>query len=240
MAFRPQITIFIIMDLKTKKELVEYLYGFITENKKEKIAEVLSQRTNYIRVIVEDLYQPHNASAVMRSCDCFGVQNLHAIVNNNPFSMSTDITAGSNKWIDLHLHDQEKNNTTSTIKELKEKGYRIVATTPHTNDCNINELDLEKGPLAFFFGTEGDGLTQEMMDQADEFVKIPMYGFTESFNISVSAALILNDVITRLKNSDINWKLTEEETLEIKRRWVKAIIKRGEDIEKEFMEKRTV
>jgi len=223
------------MNSQTQKALIKHLSTIVTPERWAKIEEVMDQRTNYINVVVENLYQPHNASAVIRSCDCFGVQTLHTIENSNKFTTSADIAAGSLKWVDIVQHNQSENNTLATIERLKANGYRIIATTPHTNDCNINDLSLEAGKMALFFGTEMHGLTQEMMDHADEFVKIPMYGFTESFNISVSAALILNDLVTRLRSSKINWKLNDSEKLDIQLRWLERSIKGSDKIIKDFL-----
>lgn len=225
------------MDSKTKTQLINHLSNIVTEERLEKMKGVLDNRTNYINVVVENLYQPHNASAVIRSCDCFGVQTLHTIENSNKFTTSKDIAAGSLKWINIERHNETDNNTLETIKKLKADGYRIIATTPHTNDCDINDLPLENGKMALFFGTELKGLTDEMMEHADEFVKIPMYGFTESFNISVSAALILNNLITRLHDSDLDWKLNGEEKEDLLFKWLKGTIKGSDRIVEEFLAK---
>lgn len=225
------------MNTETKKALIAYLSTIVTEKRSATIETVLAERTNYINVVVENLYQPHNASAVIRSCDCFGVQTIHTIENSNKFKTSKDIAAGSLNWVDIVQHNETENNTIAAIKKLKAQGYRIIATTPHTNDCNVNELKLETGKMALFFGTEMHGLTEEMMEHADEFVKIPMYGFTESFNISVSAALVLNDLVTRLKSSDIDWKLEDEEQLDIQIKWLSKTIKGSDKVVKDFLEK---
>jgi tRNA (guanosine-2'-O-)-methyltransferase len=138
----------------------------------------------------------------------------------------------------LTRHNKSDNNSLACIKALKENGYRIVATTPHTNDRLVSELDLSKGKVALFFGTEIDGLSETIMKEADEFVKIPMYGFTESFNISVSAAICMYELTKRLYASEIQYELSEEEMLDIKLNWVKESVKSSELLIKEFEKKK--
>jgi tRNA (guanosine-2'-O-)-methyltransferase len=217
-----------------KKELYEYLSGFATEQRVQKFEAVIQQRTRHVTVVVEDVFQPHNASAVLRSAECFGVQDVHVIENKNKYNPSTDISLGSHQWLTLTRHSKSENNSLSCIRALKEKGYRIVATTPHKDDCLISELDLTKGKVALFFGTEIDGLSDTILNEADEFVKIPMRGFTESFNISVSAAICMYELTKRLHESEINWSLTEEEILDIKLNWVTESVKSSDLLIKEF------
>lgn len=220
-----------------KRALLDYLSGFITPHKLSRFSEVIKQRTRYITVVLEDIYQPHNASAVLRTCDCFGVQDVHIIENQNSYTVNPDIALGSSKWLSLHKYSGNQNNTPQAIEWLRNKGYRIVATTPHKDDVTLQELSLEKGPVALIFGTEMRGLTSSSLDLADEFMKIPMYGFTESFNISVSAALTLFYLTEKLRNSGINWQLSDEEITEVKLQWAREVVKRADLLENEFMKK---
>lgn len=217
-------------------ELIEYLSGFISENRRQKFVEVIRWRTRHITVVLEDIYQPHNASAVLRSCDCFGIQDIHVIENRNRYTVNPDVALGSPKWLNLHKYKQAENNTLSCLRSLKEKGYRIVATSPHKNDCNIEDLPID-GKLALVFGTELEGISDTVREQADEFVKIPMFGFTESFNISVSAAICLHTLVNRLHRSGIKWQLEEKEKEEVLLGWLRNSINRSELLEKEFLKK---
>lgn len=225
------------MSEKTKQLIFNYLSGFITENKLNRFEEVLRYRTRYITVVLEDIFQPHNASAVLRTCDCFGIQDVHIIENQNPYTVNPDIALGASKWLNLYKYSGQSNNTPEAIRALKEKGYRIVATTPHKDDVLLQDLSLDKGPLALVFGTEMRGLTSDSMDLADEFVKIPMYGFTESFNISVSAALFLFYLTEKLRNSALPWQLTENEKIDIRLNWAREVVKRSDLIEEDFVKK---
>jgi tRNA (guanosine-2'-O-)-methyltransferase len=222
------------MQKPTQEQLYEYLAQFITENKRSKIEDIVQWRTRYLTVVLEDIYQPHNASAVLRTCECFGIQDVHIIENRNKYTVNPDVVMGSTKWMNLHKYNGKENNTPDALLKLKADGYRIVATTPHTNDCNITDLDLSKGKVALVMGTEIDGITQTVFDMADEFVKIPMYGFTESFNISVTAAMCLHVLSGKLRGSDLPWQLSAEEQLLLKTDWVRNILTKPDLVEAEF------
>jgi tRNA (guanosine-2'-O-)-methyltransferase len=228
------------IDPKLKPTLVEYLCGFVTDNKRSKFETIVQQRTRYVTVVLEDLYQPHNASAVLRSCDCFGIQDVHIIENANTYEVNPDIALGASKWLNLIRYNTTENNTPEAIAKLKSKGYRIVATTPHQSGVTLQQLDLQKGPVALLFGTERRGLSQDALAGADEYMVIPMYGFTESFNISVSAAISLFYITEQLHNSSIPWQLSAEEQIETKLDWVRRVVKSSEALIKDFLRKHTV
>ena len=206
-----------------------YLEGFLTENRKERFEQVLEKRTNHFTIAMEDVFQLHNTSAVMRSCEVFGIQELNVIEEKFGKRIDTEIAMGAQKWVDVNRF----NSVQSCIDAMKEKGYQIIATTPHNDSCMIHEFDISKRS-AIFFGTERDGLSPEVIEQADGFIKIPMVGFTESLNISVSAAIIIQDITNRLRQSNINWHLTEDEILEKKVLWAKNTIKDIKRIEERY------
>ncbi|MDX1364002.1 MAG: RNA methyltransferase [Arenibacter latericius] len=206
-------------------ELLAYLEGFITLKRKQRFLDILEDRTKYITVAVEDVYQMHNMSAVIRSCDVFGIQEAHLIENRYGKRLDKSISMGAQQWVDTKRY----NNTTSCIDALRREGYRIVATTPHENGVLLPDFKLD-GKTALFFGTERDGLSQEVMNNADSYLTIPMVGFTESLNISVSAAIILHRLTSLLKRSDVEWRLTEEEKLERRLDWTKKSVRSVEDV----------
>jgi tRNA (guanosine-2'-O-)-methyltransferase len=174
----------------------------------------------------------HNLSAVIRSCDIFGLQDVHIIQKKYDPKLSHNIAKGAEKWLDIFRYPDTK----TAISSLKKKGYQIVATTPHINDVILPDFDISK-PSVFFFGVEKDGLSKEVLSQADVFLKIPMYGFTESFNISVAAALILQATNEKLRQSEINWQLTENEIEDIYLKWLEKSIKSIDLIKKDYFEK---
>lgn len=214
----------------TTLKLIQHLSEFITENRLQTFQAVLKNRTRYLTIVLEEIYQPHNASAAMRTCDCFGIQDVHIIENKNSFNPNPEIALGSSKWLSIY----KKNNILDSIKELKNNGYRIVATTPHHHAVYLNEFDLNKGKTALLFGTELTGLSDEALSLSDEFIKIPISGFTESFNVSVSVAIILSNLVDRLKLSIINWELTQQEKNDILLQWLKESVQSSEKIIERF------
>ncbi len=224
------------MDIHQRKALLNYLMEFITPKRKALFEKVLFNRTRHITIVLEDIFQPHNASAVLRTCDLTGIQDVHIIEDKNIYDVNPDVALGSSKWLNLIKHNDNEQNTILAFNKLKEQGYRIVASTPHKHDQDIENIPLDK-KIAIVFGTELNGLSEIAIENADEFLNIPMYGFTESYNISVSAALILFTLTNRLRNSEINWHLTEEEKLDILLEWSRRSIKRSDVIERQFLQK---
>ncbi|MCF6358879.1 MAG: RNA methyltransferase [Draconibacterium sp.] len=219
-------------------ELLKYLSPYITPERLTLFNRVVEYRTKYITVVLEDIFQSQNASAVLRSCDCFGVQDVHIIENRNKFQLDTEVSLGSSKWLTLNKYNREKNNSLEAIQSLKKQGYKIVATTPHFNDQKLPDFDITAGKTALVFGSELPGVSDIIMNEADEFLKIPMFGFTESFNISVSAAIVLHHLTDKMRNSKVDWQLSEREKTDIKIQWIKTTVKKSELIEKRFLEER--
>jgi tRNA (guanosine-2'-O-)-methyltransferase len=208
---------------------LEFLENILTDNRKERFLNVLKNRTKHFTIAVEDIFQMHNTSAVMRSCEVFGIQELNVIEQRYGKSIDKEIAMGAQKWVDINAFD----SISGCIDTLKAKGYQIIATTPHENDCLLEDFDISK-PSALFFGTERDGLSEEILQKADGFLKIPMVGFTESLNISVSASIIIQNLMHRLRNSDINWQLSEEDILEKRLQWARSSIKDIKRIETRY------
>lgn len=222
------------MNSETKKALLNHLTQFVTDRRKFLFTKILSFRTRHISVVMEDIYQSQNASAVLRTCDLTGIQDVHIIENKNQYDINPDIALGSSKWLNLIKYNEDENNTSSAFKQLKEKGYRIIATTPHENNFTLDSIPLDK-KIAVVFGTELTGLSKIAIENADDYLRIPMYGFTESYNISVSAALVLFILTKKLRNSAIQWQLSDEEKLDIELEWTRRSVGRSEIIENEFL-----
>lgn len=211
------------------QELLQYLEGFITSERKQRFEEILKFRTRYFTVAIEDVFQVHNTSAVIRSCDIFGIQDAHVIEQRYGKRLDKNIAMGAQKWVDVHRYE----TTSACMEKLKNQGYRIVATTPHQPTCDLFDLDIDQ-PSVFFFGTERDGLSERVLEAADERLRIPMYGFTESLNISVSAAIILQHMTTRLRASAIPWGLSETEQFEKRLDWTRKSVRNVEDVLSRF------
>ncbi len=221
-------------DLKTKTLLLEHLLTFVSEERKQRFLEIIKQRTRHVTVVIEDIYQSHNASAVLRSCDLTGIQDVHIIENKNEYEVNPEVSLGSSKWLNIVKYNQKENNTLDAYTALRNQGYRIVATTPHKKSKDLDSLCLDN-KVAIVFGTELTGLSEEAITYADDYLRIPMYGFTESYNISVSAALSVFTLSQRLRKSNINWDLREDEIIDILLGWARNSIKRYETMENHFI-----
>lgn len=223
-----------------EQHLIDYLSEFLTEERYSLFKDVISNRTNYLTVVLEDIFQTQNASAVLRTCECFGIQDVHIVENRNKFMVNVDVVRGSTNWLDLHFYNEEKDNTLKAIEQLKSNGYRIVATTPHANDIDLENFNLNDGKAAFFFGTERRGISDVVKANADEFLKIPMQGFTESLNISVSVAVIIHYLTTKIRASNIDWRLSDREQKLLLIKWMTNNVKGGDLIVKQFLETNTM
>ena len=207
----------------TDQQLYEQLSAFISDNKRGLFDRLAPQRTRHITAVLEDIYQPHNASAVVRTCDLLGIQDLHIIENRNKFTVNPDVTLGSSKWVDMHRYREQGDNTQLCIDRLRADGYAIVVTSPRAENVTPQTIPLDR-PLAFCFGTELTGASDTLMQQADIGLRIPMYGFTESYNISVSAAIVLYTVIERLRASEVRWQLDEAALTALKLAWARKVV----------------
>ena len=221
------------MDRYTE-DLINHMSEFVTGERLELFHRVLGERTRYITVLLEDIFQSQNGSAVLRTCDCTGIQDVHIVEERNEYEINPDVSLGSDRWLTLHYYNRGEDNLSDAVPALKKEGYRIVATSPHKEGTSPESFDLEKGKAALLFGTELNGLTEQALELADEFIQIPMVGFTESYNISVSAAVILYSLRKRLEGSELEWRIGEEERNPILLEWLRRSIKMGEQIEKKF------
>ena len=227
-----------IEDLHLRDKLTAYLEQFVTEERKARLLEVLANRTRHVTVVLEDLYQTQNISAVMRSCECYGVQDAYIVENRNTFEIHKDISMGADKWLTLHHYPHAEHNMRQCIDDLHAQGYYVVATLPDEKRTTINDLPLDR-KTAFLFGTELTGLSEEAVQCADCAALIPMYGFTESFNISNSAAIILSHFTERLRHSDINWRLSQEEHDALYFEWLQKSLRDPEGMIAHFMKSET-
>lgn len=218
--------------MATDAERYAQLAPFISDNKRALFDRIAADRTRHITVVLEDIYQPHNASAVVRTAELLGVQDIHIIENRNKYTVNPEVTLGSSKWTDMiRYRDRTADNTQACAAALKAKGYRIVATSPRADSVTPEMIPLDT-PLAFCFGTELTGLSSGLMGHADTFLRIPMHGFTESYNISVSAAIVLYTVMQRLRSSEVDWRLGPQAIESLKLAWARKAVRSAAQIEK--------
>jgi len=225
------------MDNLLKKELISYLSSFVTEERVKLFQRKIKKRSRHLTLVLEDVFQSRNISAAMRSADCFGLQDIHIIENKNKFISDKTVSLGAGEWLSIIHHNKEKNNTKLCIENLKKQGYQIIATTPHNSDITLDEVDIENNKIAILLGTELTGLSNQALKLADKKMKIEMHGFTESLNISVSAAICCQNLSNKMRKSDINWKIKKNEDDEIMLNWLRNTIKASEEIEQRFFEK---
>lgn len=212
------------------KALLKYLTQFLSDNRIELFEKILDKRTRHFAIALEDIFQPHNANAVIRSAECFGIQDIYTIETINDFVPSKGVSKGSIKWVNQTSFDAFE----PAYQAIKDKGYQIVATTPHADGCELADFDFTK-KSAFFFGAEKEGISDKTKEIADVFLKIPMQGFTESLNISVSAAIIMQQVTAQLRQSEaIEWQLKQEEREVLLLEWTKKSVQRIDTIINEF------
>jgi tRNA (guanosine-2'-O-)-methyltransferase len=217
-------------------KLFDHLAQFVSDHKKSFVDKVLDQRTRYVTVILEDIYQSQNASAVVRTCECMGLNDIHIVENTAKYQLNVRVLKGADKWINLERYRAKNiNNTELCFKKLRSKGYRILLADPSEEGTSIEDIDIDKGKIAMLFGNELRGVSDYAFENCDEKIRIPMYGFTESLNISVSVAICLNTILPRLRKSLTDISLTEEEKDQIRLNWYRKIVKRSDIVEREFL-----
>lgn len=221
----------------SNEHLYNHLKTFMTEGRAELFDKVLDQRTRYVAVLLENIFQPHNASAVLRSCDCFGIQDVHVTEEGAQYEVNKGVSLGASQWLTLHRHGDAEGSLLKCLDQLRNNGYAIVATTPGDESMSISEIPLDK-PVAIAFGTELSGLSEQAIENSDYTAHIPMYGFTESFNISVAAAISLKVLSERIREEKVNWQLSEEERLALKVEWAKNTIKSSDLIVERYLSER--
>jgi tRNA (guanosine-2'-O-)-methyltransferase len=228
-----------IDEIEFDQDLLEYLGRYITDHKKSVIEKVLAKRTRHLTVVLENIFKPHNASAVIRTCDCFGLQDIHIIEKTDQYKVNPFVTRGASQWVDLHKHYKAGTNSVDNcFASLREKGYKIYGTSPAPTALPIYELQPEE-KLALVFGNEHEGISEEVKTKADGLVHIPMLGFTDSFNISVSASIILYDLVKKAEDLVLpDFYLSESEKNKLRMKWYRSVVKNSDIHEKVFRKNR--
>lgn len=198
------------------RQRIEYLEDMLEERRVQTLRSTLMNRTSYITVCLENTFYPQNASALVRTCEAFGIQHIHTVQEICSFNPNTHIVRGTDKWVDLHSH----RTTPEALNDLRRKGYRIVATSPHADrDYTPENFNVAAGPFALVFGTELEGISNEVRRQADCFIKIPMQGMVESLNLSASASILLYTLSQRVRKERHDWQMSDIEQLKTLWKW---------------------
>lgn len=208
------------------RERLDYMTRFITDERRDVLQRTVAQRTHYMRILTENMFHPQNASAIMRHCEAFGIQQIHTVEDRCKFDPSVNIVRGTQKWVDVEHHE----TTTEALRALKSEGYRIVATTPHRCSATPETFDVTKGKFALVFGTEHAGISDEVIEAADDFLMIPMCGMVESLNVSASAAILIYMLSERIRQSVDGWQLSDAEQLKLLTRWTMSSVRDYEGI----------
>ncbi|NER83132.1 MAG: RNA methyltransferase [Leptolyngbya sp. SIO1D8] len=223
------------MDADQNLALMEYLADFVTPDRKTRIEAVLAQRTRYLTVVAEDFHNAHNASALLRTCEALGIQDIHIIENFNTFKTRRGAASGSEKWVTLRRYNSDtEDNTAACLTKLRSQGYRLVATSPHGQALSPEVVPLDQ-KLAILLGSERDGVSKQAQNQADLQLKIPMVGFIESLNVSVSAALCLYTLTRRLRQLDVDWHISDREKQELRLDWFRFSARHSDRLEQRFL-----
>ena len=222
-------------------ELARYLATYVSRERTDRIEGVLANRTRHVTVVLEDLFHGQNGGAVLRSCECFGIQDVHIIAQRCSFRIAKSVAAGAAKWLTLRLFDADHHEGVGAcVGALHRAGYRLAATTARADAVPIDQLELGER-VALCFGNEREGLSSELLDAADVAVTVPMGGFTESLNVSVAAALCLRTLTSSLRRSAREvWRLTPEECAELRLEWFIKSLKHRRALVKRFCEDRGV
>lgn len=216
-------------------EFTAFLQSHVTDRKRDLIEQKLKGRTRYLTVVLEDIHKSHNASAVLRSSECFGIQDLHIIEKEHPYNLHPHISSGSARWVDLHHYNEpDTNNTEACLTALKAQGYRILVTTLNDQAKPFDQIDIDC-KSAVVFGTEYSGVSDDAVSMADEVIHIPMVGFTESLNLSVSAGIILQRYRRLLDKLNLPWQLSEKEIELIRLDWTMNAVKKIDLHIKQFL-----
>ncbi|MEP3478422.1 MAG: RNA methyltransferase [Fuerstiella sp.] len=220
-----------------------YLKQFLLEDRRQRLEQILQYRTRHLTVLLENVFHDQNASACLRTVECFGVQDVHVIDSYNDFRPNREVALGASKWLTFHHYQAETKNAPDLAKQtqqescyrhLREKGYRILATSPRPSSVPLPEVDVDQ-PTAIVFGTEQTGVSEPALNDADGMIHIPMSGFTESFNISVAVGIVLQHCLLQLHRSEIAWQLSSEEQQTLLLQWVKKSLgNKYEPLKKRF------
>lgn len=223
------------MEQDKKEKIIDYLTGFINEERQNMLKGVLSQRTRHLTVVLEDIYQSQNASAVIRSCECLGLQEIHIIENDNEYQLNPAVVQGASKWIEIYRYNNQKSNSEVCLEKLRDRGYRIIAMTLSDHAVPLEELEIDE-KLALCFGSEEPGLSDDIHELSDLHVKIPMHGFTQSFNLSVSAGISLYYLRHKLERSEVTWQLDADEQERLFIEWLAQSTPSGEALLKKILQ----
>ena len=167
----------------------------LTDRRREKMEQVAGHRTKHVRLVLQDIHDPHNISACLRSAEAFGVLDIDIVNLYQKFAKPSSVSRGSFNWLKLHRYT----DISDVVSDLRRSGYKLAAGYPPSQDtCKLDEIPVQQ-PVAVIFGNEHRGVSEEWAQHIDYRFTIPMVGMVESLNISVSAALSMYQLTEKSK-----------------------------------------
>ncbi|OGK62305.1 hypothetical protein A2334_02230 [Candidatus Roizmanbacteria bacterium RIFOXYB2_FULL_38_10] len=196
----------------------------ISEERKKRFQEVTSHRLQDV-IVLENIHDPHNALAAVRNCDAFGIQTAHIIFETekifNPKELGKVTSSSANKWVDTICWEK----TSECITALKKQGFHIISTILDPKAKQPSKIDLNDSKNAIVFGNEGFGISETAKIMADELVYIPMCGFVDSINLSVTVGIMLYELSRQRKETD-TFYLSQEDQNSLLKKWIDVEIKK--------------
>ncbi len=212
------------------QEIFNYLKQFLTEERLQKIEKLSAESSDFVLPVMEDVYQFRNAAAIIRSVEACGFHKVVAMEARNVFDPNLTVTKGAENWVEV----EKMAHTLESLQEIRTRGYKLVAVSPEKNAKMLPDFQIKES-VALIFGTEWKGVSDNFLNFCDETLAIPMYGFTQSFNVSVAAAICCYDLKQKLEKSGIHHQLSEEKRLELMIKWAVNSIPSGELILEKFL-----
>lgn len=191
------------------------LESLLTPERIARIDSVLDARLASLTAAVEDTYDPHNAAATIRTSEALGLQELHVIEPGERFSAVKGVTRGAHRWIELHRWPGAE----VAAAGLKARGFRVYATLPDARAVSIEDVDVST-PVAVIFGNEHEGVSPAAIAACDGTLTVPMFGFTESYNLSVTVGLAMSRLAARRRaHLGAQGDLDPERRARLRARW---------------------
>ncbi len=185
-----------LIPISKLQSAIEFLEPLVNDERKRKIMEVLSHRTEHVIPVLEGIYDMGNLHAVVRTAEGLGFHALHLVETQENYKLPNRVTQSTDKWLEI----TKWKAVGPCFQELKNQGYQIACSSLSTKSIPLNAIDLHQ-KTALVFGNERSGASQEALDLADHHFQIPMVGFAQSFNISVAAAISLAHVRDKITST---------------------------------------
>lgn len=221
--------------MKDLAQTFEYLKQFLTEERLAKIEHFSKESSDFVLPVMDDVYQFRNAAAIIRSVEACAFHKVVAMEEENVFNPNLTVTKGAETWVEV----EKMPKNIASLQNIKDRGYKILAVSLEKNAVMLPEYEIAE-PIALVFGTEQAGVSEEVIDFADETLAIPMFGFTRSYNVSVAAGICMYELKQKLLKSNIDYKLNEQKLLEMQVRWAVNSISSGKEIYAKYLAEQNI